>query len=187
MHEKDLEGILKDENKPEKNSNLLQKIKDENNQGEKLGLLQRIKRLYHEKIDSMRSYIVALSAFSIGVANWSKDFAANKMVTLPLVFTSAYIPGSTWYNLALTQEAVTMGALVMTAKERAKMLKYAIAYEAGSAINAFLYYSTFQGASSLYGIEWNNILFFFQLPVFILSMKYYMGRKSKYKDEKPYL
>ena len=49
--------------------------------------------LYHEKISSFRPYIASLGALSIGVANWSKDFAYNTKVILPFLYTY-FIVGS---------------------------------------------------------------------------------------------
>ncbi len=154
---------------------LLNRIKEK-----KQSILTRLKSLYKEKIDGLRPYIASLGALSIGVANWSKDFAYNPKVILPFVDTYLSIGGHLWYNLALAQEAFTIGSITATSNNKLKTAKYAIAYELGSFVNAALYYTTLKSypLGAYYGDIWNNIFFFYQIPMFFMLLKSYLKKSS---------
>lgn len=150
----------------------------------KNNLRHRIANYYRKNIGRLRQYIAPLAALSIGVANWSKDFAASKVVGLPLIYENTTVSGPVWYLEAFLQELATMAALVFTAKEKKKMGIYAIAYEAGSLINYGFYNLAMKGVyAGVYGRVWNDIFYFFQIPVFLLSLRYYYGTKKENKDK----
>ncbi|MCL5976341.1 MAG: hypothetical protein M1580_01975 [Candidatus Parvarchaeota archaeon] len=153
----------------------------EGNMATKKGLLTKFKELYHEKIGSLRPYIASLGALSIGVANWSKDFAYNAKVVLPFLYTYFTVGGHEWYNIALAQEGLTIAGLTATANNRVKTAKYGFLYEIGSVINSVLYYTTVntQPLGNYYGGIWNSIFYFYQVPIFFMMLKNYFGRTSK--------
>ncbi len=145
-------------------------------------LKDRVKRYYTENIGKFRQYIAPLAAISIGVANWSKDFAASKTVNLPLIYENTRVSGTMWYLEAFLQELATMSILVATAKEKKKIGLYALAYEAGSIINYCFYSMAMNGIyANYYGRIWNDIFYFFQIPVFLLSLRHYYGAKKREK------
>lgn len=51
-------------------------------------LYSKVKKFVSEKLDYLRPYIASLGALSIGVANWSKDFAYSARVNIPFVYTN---------------------------------------------------------------------------------------------------
>ena len=160
----------------------LEKLLGYNPTPKKTGLLTKFKELYHEKISYFRPYIASLGALSIGVANWSKDFAYNTKVILPFLYTYFIVGGHEWYNIALVQEGLTIAGLTATAKNRVKTAKYAFMYEIGSAINAVLYYTTVgtHPLGNYYGGIWNSIFYFYQVPIFFMMLKNYFGRTRKH-------
>ena len=162
----------------------LEKLLENNSTKEKPGFLAKFKHFYSEKIDSLRPYIASLSALSIGIANWSKDFAYNARVVVPFLYTYILFGGHTWYNLALTQEAFSVGGVAATSKNKLKTAKYAIAYESGSVVNATLYYTTLNKYpwGGYYGDIWNSIFFFYQIPMFFMMLKQYLKKPKDTKD-----
>ncbi len=180
----------------------LEKLLDNNSETEKPNILTKLKGLYRksitklkeqyrEKIDGLRPYIAALGALSIGVANWSKDFAYNLKVVVPFLYSYFSVKGHLWYDLAFTQEAFTVGAITATSDKKLKTAKYAIAYESGSIVNAFLYYTTLNiyPFGSYYGDIWNDIFFFYQIPMFFMMLRTYLKKRpnasvSLDKDQK---
>lgn len=157
---------------------------DPGQEPKKQGFWSKAKNYYRGKIGSLRPYIASLGALSIGVANWSKDFGYDTRVGLPFFYTNLSIGGHQWYDLALLQESATMISLAATAKDRAKATAYALAYEAGSAINTVAYYMAFSNpvANEYYGRLWNAVFYVYQLPVFFLMLRKYFG-KNKEKPE----
>lgn len=147
-------------------------------------LYGKVKKFVSEKLDYLRPYIASLGALSIGVANWSKDFAYSARVNIPFVYTNFFISGKMWYNLALLQEGATISALAATAKEKIKAAVYAVAYEAGSAINAYMYYidSSNKFIAGNYGTLWNDVFFFYQVPILFLMLRKYFGKNKKTFD-----
>ncbi len=158
----------------------LEKLLD-NNKAKKPSILTRLKSLYKEKIDALRPYIASLGALSIGVANWSKDFAYNAKVIVPFLYTYFSLGGHLWYNLALAQEAFSIGGITATSNNKLKTAKYAIAYESGSVVNATLYYTTLNKYpwGGYYGDIWNGIFFFYQIPMFFMLLKSYLKNSTE--------
>ena len=123
----------------------------------------------------VRPYLAAVATMSIFVANWSKDFGVNSVVGLPFLYESTNMKGTAWYNLAYLQEGATMGGLVATAKNKIKMGAAALLYEAASTVNMYLFYQEIGGRmGNMYGILWNDIFYLFQVPLYFLSLAYYM-------------
>ena len=148
------------------------------------GVLGKLKNLYKEKIDSIRPYIASMGGLSLGIANWSKDFAYTARVVVPFFNSFFYINGHYWYDIALGQEAITTGTMAATAKDKLKTGMYAIAYEAGSAVNTALYYllHTGFGLDRYYGGIWNAVFYFYQIPMFFLMSRHYFGKGKDTKD-----
>lgn len=136
-------------------------------------------------LHNARFYMASAASLSIGIANWSKDFAVNSTVVAPLLNHDYIYSGVEWYLLALGQEAATMGLLVSTAKNKKAAGKLALLYEGVSFANFSLYKLETAGALpiSTYGMIWNSLFFFFQIPLYFAMLRYYIG--SDKKDSKP--
>jgi hypothetical protein len=156
----------------------LEELLHDNPKHKEFGFFTKLKRFYNEKIDYLRPYIASLGALSIGIANWSKDFAADSTVGLPFLYTNFAVGGHEWYNLALLQEGLTVGGITATAKNKIKTAKYAILYEIGSAVNSILYYTTLntRPLGNYYGGIWNSVFYFYQIPTFFMMLKHYFGK-----------
>ncbi len=143
------------------------------------------KKSVAEHFHNARFYIASASSLSIGIANWSKDFAVNSTVITPLLNHDYAYSGVEWYLLAMGQEAATMGLLVSTAKNKKTVGKLALLYEGASFANFSLYKLETMGALpiSTYGMIWNSLFFFFQIPLYFAILRYYIG--SDKKDTKP--
>ncbi|MCL5016838.1 MAG: hypothetical protein M1441_01705 [Candidatus Parvarchaeota archaeon] len=150
--------------------------------------LRKIQKTYSRQkyriepvLEKFRFYIASAASLSIGISNWSKDFAVNNPVTAPLLNHDVLYSGMQWYSMAFLQEAATIGILAATAKNKKIVNKLAVLYEAASSLNFFLYYREMTDKLSItqYGLEWNTIFFFFQLPVYFLLIRFYKGGKQK--------
>jgi hypothetical protein len=161
----------------------LDSIVDDKNSSGFRKLFNGIKSLYGEYVPEIRAYLASMAGLSIGVANWSKDFGYDHSVGLPFLYTNLAINGPMWYNLAMLQEGLTVATVAGLSKNKLKAAAYAFAYEAGSVLNAILYYSAFSNetVNNYYGRAWNTVFFFYQIPMFFMLLKQYFGAK-KNKD-----
>ena len=140
-------------------------------------MLNSIKSKIRANKKVVRHYLAPWIGLVIGIANWSKDFGVFFVVSLPFFFTNVSMPGFLWYSLAYAEEMLAIIVLVFFSVNRRKNMLLGFLYELGSSVNFFLFYEFINNriSISLYGILWNDIFFFAQLPLFALMFLNYFG------------
>lgn len=140
--------------------------------------------------DKIRQYLAPLFGLAIGITNWNKDFGAFKTVTSPLLYKNVYESGSNLYLSAYLSEMALILGYTLFSKNKKENIKWAGAYEALSTLNYYLFSIHINGNLSTrdYGIIWNDVFFFMQIPLFAIMSLNYIGYKLKNRkqDEKKY-
>lgn len=134
--------------------------------------------------ESARLYLGMILAASLVAVNWNKDFGYFHRLTLPFLYRDYYISGVQWYLLAFSLELLILIVLVIFSRVRKKVSIFAIGYEFGSTFNLYIFYESYYGffSQKWYGIIWDNMYYFIQMPIFFVMMFYYFDVKLSPRD-----
>lgn len=121
---------------------------------------------------------------SLVATNWNKDFGYIHHLILPFLYRDFYMPGVEWYFIAFTMELMIISSLVILSRDQKKSFLFALAYEAGSIFSLLIFYESYFGYFSQrwYGIIWDNLYYFIQMPLFFVMMYYYFDVKRSPKN-----
>ncbi len=118
---------------------------------------------------------------SIGIANWTKDFAQNSYIVAPSFYSNIYTTGETWYAIALATELLAVLGFVLFSRRRRQTAYLALVYGAFSGLNTYFYILRVSNRLSVfwYGILWNDVFNYAQIPLLILIGFSYFGIMGK--------
>ncbi len=154
--------------------------KDENSQlesalsgGKSVGTkLLYLKKGIYKALDMARPYLASLYTLGVVEAKWGEDWGSKPSLHLPSGDTTTVISGTAWYAQNYLLESATLLGVLATAKNKAKTALYLGAYEAVSLVNYYLFDLMKAGSFDLrtYGVVWNDLYYFVQLPIWFLGV-----------------
>lgn len=108
------------------------------------------------------------------IAFWNRDFSAFNPVELPLIYTDVSISGANWFILSLIQEwigysIIVLGLEIYSSKNRGAYALF-ILIAMCDILLIFNYIINAGPNLSLYGIVWNDILYFVMIPTLIIIL-----------------
>ncbi len=126
--------------------------------------------------------------------DWVKDFAYHKVVGLPLFAWNFSVTGITWYMVGIIDDLLGAGMIIIglimfrrhSDIDIAALRKFTLflpliaVYGALDFTGYYLFHSYYFGSLSLslYGEEWNTILYFGMMPMLLLSCVIILGARK---------